>query len=228
MNIDWSINSHKYGVPDFKDDDGLWIASYRESKDGISTQHHTRAGYLWADLQKRTAIGGRFQHKRPTYAGCQNKFESFQEFASWANNEPGYSCIDENGNFYQLDKDLLSGEDKVYSKETCAFIPSRINSLLNVSRPSASALPLGVSLDPSTDKYRARSKHLGKMVSLGSFSNVMEAHKAWQLFKSKRIYKEVSDFIGSPAFRADIAEVLMAKACRLEAAANLGVLTEKI
>lgn len=47
--------------------------------------------------------------------------------------------------YWHLDKDILVAGNKIYSPETCLFVPNRINSLL-IRGVKTGPLPLGVSM----------------------------------------------------------------------------------
>ena len=64
----------------------------------------------------------------PTYLGVlvEDKWHNFQNFAEWCHNQKGFS---QKG--WHLDKDLLSIGNKIYSEDTCVFVPCKINTLFN-------------------------------------------------------------------------------------------------
>lgn len=63
--------------------------------------------------------------RQPRYLDCtaHEDFHDFQKFCEWASCQAGY------GKGWQLDKDFLS-ETKMYSPETCLFLPREINNFL--------------------------------------------------------------------------------------------------
>lgn len=56
---------------------------------------------------------------------------------------------------WQLDKDLLLKGNKIYSPDTCVFLPTRINFCLLKCDASRGDLPIGVHFDKSRSKYKA-------------------------------------------------------------------------
>lgn len=84
-------------------------------------------------------------HKtRPTYKGCFicDEWLTFSIFREWIRNpQNGYS------DGYHLDKDILIKGNKVYSPETCCFVPSEINTLFTKRQNLRGKYPIGVTFD---------------------------------------------------------------------------------
>ena len=119
--------------PDFKLN-GSW-AKYTPG-----THIMTQAYMTYNHMVQRTKPGGKVQAKYPTYIGTGNGFGDFQAFADWATQQVGYGVPG-----YQLDKDLLVKGNKVYSPETCCFLPAEINMALIRDRShKKSGYPVGI------------------------------------------------------------------------------------
>ena len=69
----------------------------------------------------------KYQEKEPTYKGCtvENHLLNFQHMCKWL--EENYYEIP--GETMCLDKDILCKGNKIYSRNTCIFVPERINLL---------------------------------------------------------------------------------------------------
>lgn len=69
--------------------------------------------------------------RQPAYRNVliAEEWRNFQVFAKWAESQPG------NDKGWDLDKDLFSGEVKIYSPDTCCFLPKEINSRLAKTNP---------------------------------------------------------------------------------------------
>ena len=141
-------------VPDFKDEVGNWITSYTTTTSDYYIQHRTMAFNLWLGINNRCKSGGSQQTKSPAYAGTENHFKDFQEFAEWCNSQENYGRLDDKGNRWQLDKDLFG---KHYSPETCIFIPAALNTLLKASPKKFNDLPTGVTIDNSNNRKQIYS-----------------------------------------------------------------------
>lgn len=87
---------------------------------------------------------------------------------------------------WQLDKDILVKGNKVYSPDTCCFVPKQINSLFIRHKKKKDSLPIGVS---------KRGKKYVSMLSmkyLGRFDTPEEAFDAYKMAKEAHI-KEMAD-----------------------------------
>ena len=115
--------------------------------------------------------------KKPTYGKvtvCE-EWLSFMGFYHWwkQNHKEGY----------QLDKDLLKPNSKIYSPDTCIYLPSSINNFTIDNAAKRGSLPIGVRLEKGIKKYSAAIRVNGCRVRLGYFSDEQSAHDAW--FKAK-------------------------------------------
>lgn len=117
----------------------------------------------------------------PTYKGCTvaEEWKVFTIFRKWMETQPW------KGNF--LDKDIRFPGNKIYSEETCCFIPHSVNTLISYHENERGKLPLGVFHAESKGKYRAKCRLNGKTKWLGTFKTPEEAHQAYVVFKTKLI-----------------------------------------
>lgn len=148
-------------------------------------QAHTLSGIRWKSMVARCKEGGYIQTLQPNYLGCVNRFRDFQDFVEWSRGEIGYDLRESVRNkswAYPLDKDLISG--RVYSPETCLYIPKRVNSFICGRATSDKyTLPMGTYVDINRGGYRAQTIFNGKTKDFGRFEDPFEAHRAWQLGK---------------------------------------------
>lgn len=90
-----------------------------------------------------------YHKSKPTYVGTEvdQEWLILSIFNKWfvLNNVQGW----------QLDKDLLGQDLKLYSKETCVFLPNEINCALKTDM-GKNGLPPGVSYKTSNCKYVAQ------------------------------------------------------------------------
>lgn len=128
--------------------------------------------------------------KNPSYRGCIvcETWHNFQNFAEWY-----YQQSNSNKIGFQLDKDLLKVGSRMYSPETCSFVPKDINVLLTDHRSARGLWPQGVHYYETNKKYVAQL-NCGKGVrkNLGSYETPEEAFAVYKREKEKFI-KEQAD-----------------------------------
>lgn len=204
------LNVH--GQPDRKSESGLWLKTWKERQPGKTITHHSRASGLWNKINARCLPGGKYQMTGPSYIGVTNGFSGFQEFAEWCNQQPGYRAKDSLGMFFEIDKDIISLGNKVYSPEYCCFVPRRINSLFTSCRAARGDLPLGVSFMAKRGKYRAYCNSDGRLKHLGHFDGPGEAHRAWQAEKVLVIQQAESSYMAEEGSSNKVGIALAARA----------------
>ena len=154
---------------------------------------------LWCSMLGRCYSDG-FKNKYPTYEGCEvsEKFKSYEYFYEWCHKQVGFG---ECG--FQLDKDLLAKGNKVYSENTCVFIPPEINSLLVNNTASRGEHLLGVHWCNTNKAFIARvNKNKGKSEHLGSFKTELEAFNAYKTAKETFIREQANKWKGKIDIRA--------------------------
>lgn len=91
---------------------------------------------------------------------------------------------------YEIDKDILIKGNKIYSPDTCCFVPHAINQVIVNRRNFRGVFPLGVS--PCGKKYRAQVYMNNTTIHLGVFNTQEDAFNAYKLAKEKHI-KELAE-----------------------------------
>lgn len=128
--------------------------------------------------------------KQPTYLGCTvaEKWHCFQNFAAWCLNNKTY--IDNPD--WCLDKDVLVKGNKLYSEETCAFVPRDINNMFTLRIRKRGDCPVGVHWDNKKEKYVAQVNKNKSRKFLGYFDNPTSAFRVYKEAKEEYI-KEVAE-----------------------------------
>jgi hypothetical protein len=133
-----------------------------------------------------------------------------------------------------LDKDILVPANKVYSTETCCFVPEKVNALLVVSRNNLGEQPLGVTYNKKNRNYNAQVNsrdHINSSRHLGTFYTPLEAHHAWQIGKAAVIertvnwWKTCEEF--SDTYNDRAAEALLKRAANLRYNAENNIETKE-
>lgn len=137
----------------------------------------------WKDMIKRCKSIKSLKAE-PSYRDCtiDEEWRYFSNFIQWVDsqsNRDWENC--------SLDKDFLGTDIKIYSKHTCSFIDSSLNSFVLTRNSDRGEYMLGVKVDPSNKKNpfiaRCNNPYTSKPKHLGSFKTELEAHKAWQAKK---------------------------------------------
>ena len=132
---------------------------------------------------------------RPTYKDvtvCEEWF-NFQNFAEWCYSQKFFNFKDEKGNSYHLDKDILVKGNKVYSPETCCFVPAYVNTMLLGCDKVRGIYPKGVCYHKGTGVVVAQLRSpSGEKIHLGSFSSEEEAFQAYKKAK-EGLLREVAE-----------------------------------
>ena len=168
---------------------GVLGTKYQSRVNGVLTKEYD----IWKSMLRR-CYSDDFKKKRPTYIGCEvsDNFKNYEYFYEWCNSQVGFGN-DGDGNPFQLDKDLLVKGNKVYSENTCVFIPSEINSLLINCTASRGENLIGVCWHKKGKAFEARvRKNKGGSEHLGLFKTEIEAFNAYKEAKESYI-KELAN-----------------------------------
>lgn len=147
---------------------------------------------LWANLLKRVYCD-KSRHKFPTYTEVSvcDEWLNFQNFAEWCYGQEFFNAKDDKGRWYHLDKDLLSDGVKVYSPNTCCFIPKDVNVMLTLNGVNRGKFPVGVTRK-STGRFKATLSS-NKKSYLGVFDTAEDAFMVYKAAKESYV-KEVAEF----------------------------------
>lgn len=151
---------------------GINNRKYPSSINGVQVKSYG----AWRNMIKR-CYSGDFQKKYPTYIGCSvsDNFLEYSYFHEWCSNQIGY---DKKG--FHLDKDILVKNNRIYSEDTCVFVPNSLNQFL-VSRVNFRGdNPIGVVFNKNKGLYHARVNNgFGKLKHIGYFQTKEGAFNAY-------------------------------------------------
>ena len=144
---------------------------------------------IWYDMVRR-CYDPKFHEKYPTYKDCrvEDYLLNFQNMGKWL--EENFYEI--HGETMCLDKDILCKGNKIYSRETCIFVPQRINTLFIKCDKSRGKNPIGVTELPSGNHQAYCNNGYGGRDYLGIYPTKEEAFKVYKENKEK-VIKEVID-----------------------------------
>lgn len=154
----------------------------------------TKAYECWKDMLQR-CYDPYHINKEPTYIDCYvcDEWLCFQKFAEWFYKNY-YECNNER---MHLDKDILHKGNKIYSPETCVFVPQRINGLFIKCDKSRGKYLIGVCWDKKVNKFKTQCGILDengkqKLKYLGYYDNELDAFLTYKQFKMNYI-KQIAD-----------------------------------
>ena len=148
----------------------------------------TKCYRTWEPMMRR-CYNPKFHEKEPTYENCTvcEEWHNFQVYAKW-DNENYYEVENER---MVLDKDILKKGNKIYSPDTCIFVPQRINMLFVKRDKLRGEFPIGVC--KNGNGFMAQlNKGNGKQIYLGTYDTVEEAFQVYKQAKEQYI-KEVAE-----------------------------------
>lgn len=143
----------------------------------------------WENMLRRCYYKKNLE-EHETYMGCEvcKEWLCFDIFLEWY--EENYYEI--KGQKMCLDKDILFKGNKIYSPQTCIFVPQRINTLFVKKDKNRGELPIGVFWDEDRQKYKATWRDCNSKSHSKRFVCMLDAFNCYKFFKEK-IIKEVAD-----------------------------------
>ena len=174
---------------------GIFGTKYPSTISGVNTKEYA----LWKRMLER-CYSDKYQKKQPTYEGCEvsDNFKSYEYFYEWCHKQIGF---DVEG--FELDKDLLVKGNKIYSEDSCIFIPQEINSLLVKRTASRGEHLIGVHWCKTHKAFVAQvRKNKGKPEHLGLFKTELEAFNAYKTAKEAFIKEQANKWKGKIDERA--------------------------
>ena len=143
--------------------------------------------YPWSDMLER-CYDKEFHKKNPSYVGCLvcDEWLMASGFKKWYDEHyiEGYS----------MDKDILNKGNKLYSPDTCVFVPHRINTLILNGKMRRGNLPIGVSRSSDKKRYVAGFHLDGKRKHIGTYDTPEEAFFAYKSAREAYIKEVAVDY----------------------------------
>lgn len=167
------------------------VGYFGENNSNIKT--NSEEYYYWNNMLKR-CYSLKYQKEQITYIDCKvcNEWLNFQNFVKWF--RKNYYRIENER--MQLDKDILIKNNKIYSPDTCIFVPQNINNLFTKRQNKRGDLPIGVTYYKRNNKYGAQCCHLekGKSRYLGLYDTPEEAFDMYKTEKERYIKKVADEY----------------------------------
>lgn len=169
----------------------LGEGKYKVSENG----KNTRVYDTWKAMLQR-CYSEKEHERHPTYIGCEvyEGWHNFQNFAKWYKD-----------NYYEvgnekmcLDKDILFKGNKIYSPDTCIFVPETINKLFIKNDKNRGESFIGATLCKN-GKYQAQCNIINpetgksKQEYLGLYDSQEKAFQVYKYHKERNI-KQIADY----------------------------------
>ena len=159
---------------------------------GVGVNDRSRPAYFnnkatkeydhWVGMLERCYGKNKHIKSRPTYESCEcsENFKSYSYFYDWCQSQVGFKNSE-----WQLDKDILIEGNKLYSEDTCVFVPCDINNFLTSRKKQNRSGYTGVSFHKASGKYAAQISFGGKRKHLGLFENPKDGENFYLLVKRR-------------------------------------------
>lgn len=138
----------------------------------------------WTSMLNR-CYNPKYHQTHPTYIGCSvcEEWKTLSKFKEWFDQQP----LERQS--WQLDKDLLFPNNKIYSPDTCILVPNWLNLFVTESDAARGEHMIGVDWNKRDKKFRAliNDGH-GKQKHLGYFTDELSAHLAWKKAKLQMVH----------------------------------------
>lgn len=168
---------------------------------GLEGVDCTAESYLkWHDMIHR-CYNAKFHERQPQYKGCT----VCEEWLNYCNFKVWYDQHKISGMSLDLDKDILFKGNKIYSPETCCFVPHAINTLFLSRKEARGDYPIGVSYEKDKEKFRACMAFMGKQIKLGTFDTAEDAFARYKEYKEdfiKDLAEQYRDEIPDKVYKA--------------------------
>lgn len=150
---------------------------------------NTKIYDFWNNMFKR-CYNDKIHEKFSTYKDCTvcEEWYNFQNFAEWY--EENYYEV--KGDTMCIDKDILLKGNKIYSSETCIFVPQRINKLFTKNNKNRGDYLIGVSKISNPNSLKQYQATLTCLNKTKCFKTEIEAFN-WYKEEKEKLIKEVAD-----------------------------------
>ena len=132
-----------------------------------------KAYSVWFDMLTRCYNNKTRRKHHMSYIDCIvcDEWLVFSSFNKWDN-------INYKEGF-ELDKDVMGSDNKLYSPESCSYVPKEVNRLFNTRVAARGDCPIGVTFNKEHKKYYSQITINGTTISIGQFDNANDAHLSY-------------------------------------------------
>lgn len=128
---------------------GILGVKYPATINGVATKEYN----AWHGIIER-CFSNKLKEKYPTYKNitCCNEWLNYENFYEWLHSQENFNkwLVNQKWN---IDKDILVKNNKIYSPNTCCLVPQNVNVLFTKRNGNRGNLPIGVSLNNNKSYY---------------------------------------------------------------------------
>lgn len=161
---------------------------YKSRNGGKALKSYT----TWKSMLSR-CYDKKYQVRHPTYKDCMvcEEWLNFQNFAEWYENNY-YEIQNE---IMHLDKDILIKNNKIYSPNTCCFVPQKINDFFTKANANRGEFPIGITYcgKGEGENYAVNCSNSQGKRYLGKYKTIKEAFMVYKQAKEAYI-KQMAEF----------------------------------
>lgn len=152
---------------------------------GLQTKYdsYSKCYKVWIEMMKR-CYHFDTQEIQPSYKQCtvEKEWHNFSNFCVWFDN----NYIKD----YHLDKDLRYYGNKIYSSDTCIFVPRKLNNLFYYKSKKDSGLPHGIKYENNGYSCSLSDREYITVYSIKEAANIYWNMKLESVLKLIIEYKE--------------------------------------
>jgi len=165
--------------------------------------YSTKSYITWNSMLKRCfSQDNNIRSKNHTYDDCKvcKEWYTYSNFEKWFNEHYKEG--------QELDKDILFEGNKIYSPETCCFVPGEINTIMISKQTKKSNLPTGVT-EVKKGKYQVVVKNHGKPKRLGTYDDIREASEVYRTYKKGYLKETCQKYLENGEISKEIYEAIL-------------------
>ena len=145
-------------------------------------ESHSLTYNTWNGMLQR-CYDPKLKQRRKTYEGCfvDTVFLDYEYFKEWCHNQKGFG-----NKGFALDKDILIKGNKLYSEDTCCFVPTEINSMI-AGLSSKGDKVTGIYQNCKNGNWYLNTDYQNGHKKRGVFSDLKEAELEYLKLKTENI-----------------------------------------
>lgn len=155
----------------------------------------TAANKKWRGMIRR-CYDDNYIKDKTSYAICSvcDEWLDYENFKRWF-----YDPANGYREGYQLDKDIILKGNKVYSPDTCCFVPPEINTMILSGNSHRGKLPIGVTEQKGRfiARMSVRTQNGPQIKHLGGYNTADEAFLAYKRGKEAHIREVAREYYGN-------------------------------